>query len=75
MSTALATRVLAGPPVMQVGRLSRHSDAEFMEVRERKGLAAFTTYAEARLPIRYAEGQRLLTNAELWLVEYQRVIA
>lgn len=43
----------------------------FVEVRDRAGKAAFTTYAEGAIPIRYMEGQRLLTNAELWLAYRQ----
>ena len=74
MSTALATRVLAGPPVLRTDRQATlyTSSPQYTEVqRERKGHAAFTTYAEGAIPIRYAEGERILTNAELWLAYRQ----
>lgn len=74
MTTALATRVLAGPPVLRTDRQATlyTTSGQYAEAqRERKGLAAFTTYAEGAIPIRYAEGARLLTNSELWLAYRQ----
>lgn len=71
MSALPAVRVLAGPPVLRIDRSEYRTDVQEIKIRERKGNAAFTTYAQGAIPIRYMEGQRLLTNAELWMAYRQ----
>jgi hypothetical protein len=64
-------RALAGPPVVSVRSpvaFLAAADFQDMDVRERRGNAAFTTMLTETLPFRYAEQHRVLTNAELWQV-------
>ncbi len=70
MPPAARVRVLAGPPVVPTRRPSTQyaNSSTFTEVRERKGVASFTTVVEASLPFRSVEQQRLLSNTELWTV-------
>lgn len=64
----MLTRVMAGPPVVHLGRPTTYRAGGFMEVRERRGEAAFGSYMDAALPWRYAEQNRILSNQELWSV-------
>lgn len=68
-------RVQAGPPVLKAPSTLYTTSSQFSEsaasTRDRQGNAAFATMAGGALPIRYVEGQRLLTNGELWLAYRQ----
>lgn len=65
-------RVLAGPPVVSISRpTTQYAAAGFhrVETRDRHGSAAFSTYIDGgATPWRYAEGSRMLSNADLWQV-------